>query len=204
MRTTVIPLKKLYEFIYEHKREYEQGLDLNTRLGKEYSKCCKKLTKDIPETQGIYIWGCYDKGKWRTIYVGQAGRGKTSNLRARILEELKDERCCLWRAVCSEKKLYEIGPRVHPKNPRRWEEKIKSEWNRALRKAGTTHIVWSQTDVGNKDVRKIEAVLIEEFDPEANKARLSKTLKREKVRISKHLRQNIRALSKKSFTEPPA
>jgi hypothetical protein len=39
--------------------------------------------------------------------------GKTKKLlRARITEELKDERFCLWRKVLSEAKLMEAGPLV--------------------------------------------------------------------------------------------
>ena len=167
MKTGRISLKLIYDFISEHEKECEEGLNLRTALGREYSNRCKEQTSSIPTTQGIYLWGRYKDGRWRDIYLGQAGVGKTANLGARILQELKGERCCLWRAVCSEKKLYELGPRVHI-DPKKW-PKIRKIWKRAFRKAGSTHIIWATSSLNNKDLKIVEADLIEKLNPPANK-----------------------------------
>ena len=67
----------------------------------EYTKLVNKIVESIPNnTPGWYLWGNFnDTGFWHTVYLGKAGNKKTSSLRARIKEELLDERAAFWATV---------------------------------------------------------------------------------------------------------
>lgn len=115
---------------------------------------------------GFYLWGRYEaNGLWRNIYLGKAGFGKTAHLRARILEELKDERACIWAEFVSEKTLRVASRRNHPKMCPVYDKHMV----RALRKTGTTHIAWvADPELSNSAVENIESDLIETLNPAAN------------------------------------
>ena len=168
MESGVAPLDELYAFVRSN-RNHHEAMNLMLAESRPYRELCRKITKEIPECQGFYLWGFYEKnGLWRNVYLGKAGLGKTANLRGRILEELKDERCCIWREVYSETEVFGLGPRVHSSKAQ-WYKTIRTQWQRALRKAGTTHIVWVRTpQLSNPDVKRIEADLIEALNPQAN------------------------------------
>jgi hypothetical protein len=81
------------------------------------------------------------------------------------LEELKDERACVWRAFVSEETLREAGKRNHPTM---W-HKYQSNMARALKKAGATHIAWvADPDLPKSAVTNVESDLIETLNPRAN------------------------------------
>ena len=128
------------------------------------------LVQDIELSAGFYLWGRYEpSGLWRNIYLGKAGFGKTANLRSRIREELKDERCFLWRVVLSEKRILINGRGLYPIMWREYEK----HWKRSLKKAMTTHINWvSVPDLGNRDVKRVESDLIEALNPSSNVQRV--------------------------------
>lgn len=193
-KNAFISLRCLYEFIRKRKDEHLHALNLETPLGGKYSALCDTLTAAIPELQGIYIWGAFDSKKyWKSLYLGKAGLGRSKKLlRARIREELKDERCSLWRYVLSKGQLLEVGPRVH--HPGQWDRYIKNAWLRSLRKGGATHIVWAPArGLDNRQVRNLEAELIEAFNPEANRQRPipPNEVLVEASRIFMHLRHTI-------------
>lgn len=170
-QATFISLKPLYSFIRKHREDYEKALNLEEFLGTQYSKKCENLTQDIEEIQGIYVWGAFDSHKyWHSLYLGKAGLGKTKKLlRARITEELKDERCCLWRHVLSKAKLFHAGPRVHRGGKESWAKYIEKDWQRSIKKERATHIIWVPTSkLDNHKVRRVEAELIEALNPTAN------------------------------------
>jgi hypothetical protein len=181
--TFFISLKPLYDFIQEHRADYLDALNLKKTLGKEYcEECgcltgarkpekCENPTGKIEEVQGIYVWGAFDSRKyWHSIYLGKAGLGKVKELlRARITEELKDERFALWRHVFSETKLNEVGPLVNEGGMEAWTRYIEKATRRQIRKAGTTHIIWAPTSkLDNHNVRRLEAELIEALNPTVN------------------------------------
>jgi hypothetical protein len=145
------------------------GLKRVSPVRRRYGLIAKHLCAEIAPAQGFYLWGWYEaNGLWRNIYLGKAGFGKTAHLRARILEELKDERACIWRAFVSEKTLTKAGMLNHPTM---W-NKYQSHMARALKKTGTTHIAWvADPDLRNSDVRDIESDLIETLNPRANVSR---------------------------------
>lgn len=167
MYSDVASLEPVYRVIRDAPN-LDQLLRLSGRQapGRTYTRKCDEITARLPETQGFYLWGCYDaKGLWKNIYLGKAGLGKAANLKKRIREELKDERCFAWRPFCTKQELLEVGEKIHSNMWR----KYKRYWERALLKQATTHIVWVSTPtVSNKDVLRIEADLIESLNPSAN------------------------------------
>jgi hypothetical protein len=143
-------------------------LDGNSTVGRKYGELASDVTRSIEASPGVYLWGAYDQsGSWKNIYVGKAPSAKTSlsktaKLRARILEELKDERCCLWRAVLTETELMDARARYYG-------SRYESHWLRSFRKAGATHVAWvSYPEVSNRDVHDIESDLIELLNPSGN------------------------------------
>ena len=120
----------------------------------------------IGDFQGFYLWGKYGKNAlWENIYLGKAGFGKTTHLRARILKELKDERQFLWRSIFDEEYLLKKGADLYPQM---W-VKYKKHWNRAISKAGASHIVWvASPSLEDRQVSDVEKDLIETLNPTAN------------------------------------
>jgi len=106
---------------------------------------------------------------WVNVYIGKAGLRKTASLQDRLYKELTAERACIWREAFSSKdKLLEVGERTHPNM---W-GKYRKHWERALRKAGSTHIFWVATpDVPEENVEFVENDLIEAMNPTGNSRR---------------------------------
>lgn len=101
----ILSLSPLYDFVIKHRSAGDDAWRLRvSRIGKEYCDICKEITEPIDEERGFYLWGRYDhKRSWHSIYLGMAGFKKDkTNLRRRIVEELKDERAFVWRFVRSE------------------------------------------------------------------------------------------------------
>lgn len=148
-----------------------EALHGNSKKGREYGKLVTLVTQSIAQTQGFYIWGKYEKRFWHSIYLGKAGFGKTASLQARIKEELKDERLCIWcgdHTGLNDHQVQEIWHRVYPPARQGCQAGV-NHANRAIRKQGTTHIIWVATPaIDNADVHKIEADLIEMLNPVGN------------------------------------
>ena len=160
-------LAPLYDFVKSHFSRAAEDLRLErTAPGRQYSSICDQVTEAVLEAQGFYLWGAYDKkGLWQNIYLGKAGFGDHKSIRKRIREELKDERCCIWRCVYREEELDAFRAKLHS-------GKYANEWKRSMRKSGTTHIVWvSAPNVSSNQVTDVEADLIESFNPTANRTR---------------------------------
>ncbi|MFK8008008.1 MAG: hypothetical protein AB8H03_16745 [Saprospiraceae bacterium] len=172
LESEVIELKKLYDFVLKDKKN--EALEGRSKQGKEYGKLVKELTNPISENGGFYIWGSYTKkGLWNNIYIGKAGFSETTGLRARIKEELKDERSFIWLSKMNKKNILKLGA---IKYPAMWEKKYKTNTERAFRKFNSTHIIWiaikrSDKEEMEKDILKIESDLIETMNPIANRNR---------------------------------
>lgn len=167
MESGIISLKPLYQFVLKHRDA--DALNGSTGVAKEYFSRANEVVESIPQTQGFYLWGYYAaNGLWRNVYLGKAGFGRTAHLRSRVREELKDERCCLWRATLTVRQLLAAGGKHYPSM---W-HKYKAHWTRSLRKAGATHIAWvSDPSLSNGAVANIEADLIETLNPSGNVVR---------------------------------
>jgi heme-degrading monooxygenase HmoA len=165
-------------------RNEKEAYFLNRPESKHYRDLCDDIIRNVPDGQGFYLWGYYQKRLWRNVYIGKAGKGNKANLRTRILEELKDERAALWCEFQSEEAL------------KRWEhERYRKQIERALRKRGSTHVVWVSTPaLSNADVMRVESDLIEALNPKANTQRPApptRVLLRDTVRVFKALRSSI-------------
>ena len=171
MSRGTIALKPLYELLKKEGNNVGLLLQLSGRQapGHAYTSACRMIaTPSIPDEQGFYLWGYYNRKRlWKNIYLGKAGLGKGASLRKRILEELKDERCFAFRPFKTEDELHKIRIRIH-------KGKYENHWKRALLKAATTHIIWvTVPHIENEDLIRIEADLIEALNPTANLMRPS-------------------------------
>jgi len=113
-------------------------------------------------------------------------------LHSRILEELKDQRCCLWRAVLTTDELLAAGAGHYASM---W-HKYQQDWERAFRKAGTTHIAWvADSALSNRAVANIESDLIETLNPSANVSRPVPpvSLQEHTHEVIRHFRREIHA-----------
>jgi len=167
MQSGFLSLRPLYDLVGSD-IDYN-GLDRTSPARRRYGLKAAGLCEEIAPLQGFHLWGRYEaNGLWLNIYLGKAGFGKTAHLRARILEELKDERACIWRAFVSEETLTEACKRNHPTM---WHE-YQFHMARALKKTGATHIAWvADPDLENSAVQNVESDLIETFNPRANASR---------------------------------
>ena len=138
--------------------------------GREMMQLCVSVCEAIPERPGFYLWGRYtEEGRWQSIYLGKSGFGKTASLRARITEELKDERVCIWGNFRnSREEVFEWGEQLYP--PAAW-LKFKKHWERSFLKSPATHIIWVSTHLANADIPIVESDLIEALNPIANRQR---------------------------------
>jgi hypothetical protein len=163
MKSGIISLSSLYKIAKED--NYGLSLKGNSPEGRLLGGETRKLCKDIDDSRGFYIWGNYQKSNslWRTVYLGKAMKGKTASLRARITEELIDERFFLWSENKDDFiKIYNIFKKLYKRD-------YEKECKRAFRKRETTHIIWVGTpNIDNKKLLTVEADLIETLNPIVN------------------------------------
>lgn len=171
-QSNYIFIKDLYEFV---RCDYYKTFRGNNDLGRKYSRLVSKITSSIPEKPGFYLWGSYNEDtSWNNIYVGKAGSKKSTNLRNRIKEELKDERQFLWLKNNDEETIDEIGLSNFPEM---WEKEYRRNTQRALKKFNSTYIIWvsyeSMSESLEQDISDIESNLIDELGPTANSTKPS-------------------------------
>lgn len=164
----MVPLEDLVEYVMSTDPE-GYSLRGDSHAGRTYGKLAKEATAQVADDAGIYRWGTYrPSGEWVDIYVGKAFRTPKGNLRARLLEELKDEKHFLWRSVHSEEKLLHIGEQNYSPMWFRYH----NHWKLALKKTGATHIAWVATpELDAKQVDNLENELINFLSPSANQKR---------------------------------
>jgi hypothetical protein len=159
MKAGLVDLKPIYQVVRANPTCY----DFSERPKiPRYRKQAEQVVAQVPDLKGVYLWGKYDRRcYWSSIYFGLAGLGKTKyRLKSRLLEELMDEKSCFWR-ICRSKK-HIIKARDDGQKARR----------RAVRKRGATHIIWVATPkLRKRQVREVEADLIEALNPVANVVR---------------------------------
>jgi len=167
MESDIISLKSLYEYA----KKDTSGISLHgkSKDGKAYKEQAKALVGSVKEEPGFYLWGYFEKnGRWVNIYIGKAGDGPKTSLRARLLEELGDERMFLWANYIDENELLAKCKSYYPQKWLAYEP----QWKRAIQKSGSTHIVWVATpSLKDSSIRQIEADIIETMNPVANNQR---------------------------------
>ena len=160
----MLSLNPLTAFVKEHE-ENEDVLNPKRPLGKALYRLIDNSTSTIPDQPGFKFYLDLHDRPISEIYVGMTRAG----LRRRINDELKDERVFLSKKSPDE--LHAIRARIYPETP-----EYEQHWDRAMRKAGATHIVWvtAAPHLTDEDMRSVEAALIEVSDPKANKQRPSR------------------------------
>jgi hypothetical protein len=141
------------------------GAFARAEKGKAFADLVRKLVPRNLGGPGFYCWGQLSRERvWMPIYVGQ-----TRDLERRVLESLKEERIAFWLetedAEARKKELFEKGKNYYP---RKWGE-YQIHWERASKKAGTTHIISVKTDsLAHLRLELIEVELIQRWKPVGN------------------------------------
>jgi hypothetical protein len=204
MQRGVVHLEPLYDFVREFvarnpdpKKQMEgYRVDRSNDDSRNYCEKCKQVLADsnVPNEQGFYLWGFYNRSRfWINVYCGKAGRGKTAHLRDRLYKELTAENACVWREVNpDDARVLSIGEHIHRTM---WHD-VKPKWERALHKAGSTHIFWvamPESELNLHNIEPVENDLIEAMNPTGNRQRRrpSATLQSEAGTIFKAFREMI-------------
>jgi hypothetical protein len=134
-------------------------------LQSEYATLINRTVSKVPYLPGWYLWGRFnDMGWWETVYLGKAGKKKTSSLHTRLYDELREECIAFWSEVygrepmvVQHKKLY--GGKYNP--------------TRSLRKSGSRMVIWvaNEDSISEEDVKRQEDLLIKIYRPTHNAAR---------------------------------
>lgn len=178
LKSGIVCLSSLHEFAEQD--TYADAVLGKSAQGRTFGKRVRAVCRQIPETPGFYAWARFDHGDlWKTIYVGKVGYGKVTSLKARIQEELLEERVLFWAdrhpdAVGRGLECYGPGgDGVRNGVTREREAFLINHFVRAVLKSGAMYIVWISTPgIGtNGIVRLVEACLIKAMKPEANKQR---------------------------------
>jgi len=162
IQTGHIHLFDIYKFVAEHPKLVSgRGGDTT-----EYTRLVSKLVESIPAQAGWYNWGrINDVGVWETVYLGKSGNRKTSSLKARIKEELLDERGAFWATV------YGTEP-TERQNRKAYGGRYPG--TRSYRKRNIHFIVWLSADeISEEDIKAEERTLIMLYRPAVNIQRVS-------------------------------
>jgi len=190
MDNDIVHLKPLYDFVEKHLGD-PSSLDGRSRIGRQYGTVCAECVGAVCAGQGFYLWGYFEEnGLWRNVYLGKAGKGRTANLRSRILEELKDERWFVWRSFRSEQYLKGRSKEIYPNMWHEYEATVE----RAFLKRNAKYIAWvAGPNLGNEDILRVEADLIEALNPSANIRRPAppSSLQDDSKRVFGMLRESI-------------
>lgn len=134
---------------------------------KVYAGIVSNLVSNVPDNKaGWYLWGKFNEvGWWETIYLGRAGNQKTSSLRARLREELSDERVAFWATIYGREVATKIAHKLY-------KGKYLSGTQRSLRKSNAHFIIWlSCSEISEADIAKEEGILIDVYRPANNAKR---------------------------------
>ncbi|MFC1513597.1 hypothetical protein ACFL5P_01175 [candidate division KSB1 bacterium] len=159
----IISLDILYNFVKVKNDKGEYREIPHRTKDKEvyipYRELVEKIVSSIPEDPGWYAW--FKKGTSKPNYIGVSSKGKTSDLKARIFEELKEEYVAFWFTV--DEDCAEV---LTQKYNRKYSQK------RAQKKSGSDAIIWvsyPEALSGKRGILDVvEQKLINEFDPDAN------------------------------------
>lgn len=165
--------------------DFVTGLNELPRIGKkERTKYAIKVGEILDcagvrdDCGGWYVWGRFnDAAWWESLYVGMTTKGKTSRLRTRLYDELREESAAIFATVygrdavlSAARKQYRIWQH-NKKNKKRVDYfKDGRVVQRRLRKTGTHYIIW--VAAGRRDnISRIESVLINLYRPAFNSKR---------------------------------
>ena len=141
-----------------------------------YRRIIKQLLEEgdkldcVPDKPGWYLWGKFnDIGWWETIYCGKSGRQKTSSLRTRLYDELREECVAFWASVYGKESAAKQARKI---NDQHNDGKYKESIPRALRKSGVHFVIWvSAEEASEKQIFIEEKILIDVYRPSFNAQR---------------------------------
>jgi len=142
----------------------------NKKKQAEYSQLIKHIIADVPQLPGWYLWGKFnDMGWWETVYLGKAGKQKTSSLYTRLYDELREECIAFWAQVYGREPMLKLNA----KRPNAYKYRPPL---RDLRKVGAQMVVWLAVDepIDEEEVKYQEDLLIKIYRPTHNAARWGK------------------------------
>jgi len=134
---------------------------------KAYSETIRQVVKGVPaDKPGWYLWGKFnDTGWWEAIYLGKAGKQKTSCLYNRLYDELREEAVAFWAAVYGRETASKLQYKLY-------KGKYLSGVQRSMRKSNTHFVVWiACPDISEAEVHKEERALIHIYRPANNAQR---------------------------------
>ena len=170
MKNGIIFLEPIYKLICEqYKKEFPEQNPWNNKsnIWKAYRSCYKKICERLPESPGFYLFGNYDQKTkyWSNIYIGMAGTNKTASLFNRISKEMTAESAFAFGQIMDIDKINDFTKKAYRN---KYKEYVKHN-ERAIRKKGTTHIIWCDTHLkDDSEIKDVEKDLIEIFNPKAN------------------------------------
>ena len=143
----------------------------NGTLQKNYKSIIDKLIDNVPSNKpGWYLWGKFNSmGWWETIYLGKAGKQKTSSLRTRLYDELREECVVFWSEVYGTETIIKQHKKLYDN---------KYDPTRSLRKSGSQFVVWVavEDNINEKGIKEQEDILIKIYRPTHNAARWNKSM----------------------------
>lgn len=133
-----------------------------------YARLIRQVLMGVPSLPGWYWWGRFnDMGWWETIYLGKAGKKKTSSLHTRLYDELREECIAFWAEVYGREPMMRQNRAIYNG---KYGEPIRS-----LRKSGSRIVVWVAVEdtISEEEIKRQEDFLIKIYRPTHNAARWS-------------------------------
>ena len=129
-----------------------------------YAKLLKATVADVPALPGWYLWGKFnDMGSWATTYLGKAGRQKTSSLRTRMYDELREDCIAFWAELYGREAMFRASHDIY-------DGKYDRQSRLSLNKLGTRYVIWvSVRDaISEEEIKRQEILLMKVWEPTHN------------------------------------
>ncbi|MGH3967686.1 MAG: hypothetical protein ACRDTV_06095, partial [Mycobacterium sp.] len=111
----------------------------------------------MPELPGWYLWGklLSDADSWETMYVGKAGKQKTSSLRTRMYDELREDCLIFWAELYGSEPMLRASSAIY-------NGKYDTQPRRALNKFGARFVIWISVEdaINDAELRRQEIALM--------------------------------------------
>ena len=117
-------------------------------------------------------------GWWETVYLGKAGKGKTSSLHTRMYDELREECIAFWGEVYGREPIIKQDRKLY-------DDKYRDS-TRSLRKSGSRMVIWIAAEgaIDEKEVKIQEDLLIKNYRPTHNAARWNQQSKHDDLTVA--------------------
>lgn len=170
----------------------------NHKLQKDHGTLINKVMDKVPlDMPGWYLWGKFNSmGWWETIYLGKAGKQKTSSLRNRLYKELQAECIAMWSDVYGHETMVKQYQKLYGG---------KYDPTRSLRKAGAHFVTWVavEDEISEEEIKKQEDLLIKIYRPTHNAARWNLVSTHDAVteEIEKAIETELKSIMRNNLNE---